>query len=48
VASGLLTLPTGGKDLTFERIGGSWRVSLPFLAGERRETVRQPVGAIAP
>jgi ABC-2 type transport system permease protein len=47
-ASGRLTLPTGGKDLAFERIGGSWRIGLPFVAGERREAVRQPVGAIAP
>jgi ABC-2 type transport system permease protein len=47
-ASGMLRLPSGTKDVTFERIGGSWHVGLPFVTGERRETIRRAGAAISP
>jgi hypothetical protein len=47
-ADGMLTLPSGSEKVTFERIGGSWHIGLPFATGERREAVRRPEAVIAP
>ncbi len=46
-ASGVLTLPGGTRNVTFEKTSGNWHIGLPFLTGERREAAGKP-GAVAP
>ncbi len=41
-ATGTLVLPEGNRqEISFQKIEGSWRVDLPFLAGEKKDLTKK-------